>query len=250
MKSFDDYLDSFIDQAIAEDIGSGDHSSNCSIPKDAEGQMYLLVKESGVIAGLEVAERVFKRVDEELRIDFLVQDGDWVEKGNKAFTIKGRERSLLRSERLALNLMQRMSGIATKTNHLNGLLKGTKAKLLDTRKTTPNLRYLEKKSVLIGGGQNHRMGLYDMIMLKDNHIDFAGGIKPAILKAQQYIQEQKLKIPIEVETRNINELQEVLNTGGVQRVMFDNYTIEQTKEGVKLVNGLMETESSGGITDN
>jgi nicotinate-nucleotide pyrophosphorylase (carboxylating) len=145
--------------------------------------------------------------------------------------------------------MQRMSGIATKTNHLNGLLKGTKAKLLDTRKTTPNLRYLEKKSVLIGGGQNHRMGLYDMIMLKDNHIDFAGGIKPAILKAQQYIQEQKLKIPIEVETRNINELQEVLNTGGVQRVMFDNYTIEQTKEGVKLVNGLMETESSGGITE-
>src|SRR5690606_651772 len=182
-----DYLDRFIDDAIAEDIGPGDHSSNCSIPAKAEGKMYLLVKEEGIIAGIDVAKRVFEKVEPAIKMEILMEDGEAVKPGDIAFRLQGPERGLLRAERLALNIMQRMSGIATRTHHIVKLIEGTSTKLLDTRKTTPNMRVLEKYAVTVGGGYNHRMGLYDMIMLKDNHIDFAGGIEKAIEKAQEYI---------------------------------------------------------------
>lgn len=245
-----DYLDRFIDDAIAEDIGPGDHSSNCSIPAKAEGKMYLLVKEEGIIAGIDVAKRVFEKVEPAIKMEILMKDGQAVKPGDIAFRLQGPERGLLRAERLALNIMQRMSGIATRTHHIVKLIEGTSTKLLDTRKTTPNMRALEKYAVTVGGGYNHRMGLYDMIMLKDNHIDFAGGIEKAIDKAQEYIAHNGLEIGIEVETRNLDELQQVLNKGGIQRVMFDNYSVEDTLKAVKMVNGQFETESSGGITEN
>lgn len=244
-----DYLDRFIDDAIAEDIGPGDHSSNCSIPAKAEGKMYLLVKEEGILAGIDVAKRVFEKVDPAIKMEILMKDGDAAKPGDIAFKLKGPERGLLRSERLALNIMQRMSGIATHTHHLVKLIEGTPTKLLDTRKTTPNMRALEKYAVTVGGGYNHRMGLYDMIMLKDNHVDFAGGILNAIDKAHEYIKENGLDIGIEVETRNLEELQQVIDKGGVQRVMFDNYSIEDTIKALKMVDGKFETESSGGITE-
>lgn len=244
-----DYLDRFIDDAIAEDIGPGDHSSNCSIPAEAEGKMKLLVKEEGIIAGIDVAKRVFEKVDPAIKMNVLMKEGDHVKPGDIVFTLQGPERALLRSERLALNLMQRMSGIATRTHHIVKLIEGTSTKLLDTRKTTPNMRALEKYAVTVGGGYNHRMGLYDMIMLKDNHIDFAGGIEKAIDKAHAYIKENGLDIGIEVETRNLEELQQVINKGGIQRVMFDNYSVEDTFKAVKMVDGKFETESSGGITE-
>lgn len=244
-----DYLDWFIDDAIAEDIGPGDHSSNCSIPAEAEGKMKLLVKEEGIIAGIDVAKRVFEKVDPAIKMNVLMKEGDPVKPGDIVFTLQGPERALLRSERLALNLMQRMSGIATRTHHIVKLIEGTSTKLLDTRKTTPNMRALEKYAVTVGGGYNHRMGLYDMIMLKDNHIDFAGGIEKAIDKAHAYIKENGLDIGIEVETRNLEELQQVINKGGIQRVMFDNYSVEDTFKAVKMVDGKFETESSGGITE-
>ncbi|WP_417611659.1 carboxylating nicotinate-nucleotide diphosphorylase [Owenweeksia hongkongensis] len=244
-----DYLDRFIDHAIAEDIGPGDHSSNCSIPANAEGKMYLLVKEEGIIAGIDVAKRVFEKVDPAIKMEILMKDGDAVKPGDIAFRLQGPERALLRSERLALNIMQRMSGIATRTHHIVKLIQGTSTKLLDTRKTTPNMRALEKYAVTVGGGYNHRMGLYDMIMLKDNHVDFAGGITNAIDKAHEYIKENGLDIGIEVETRNLEELQQVIDKGGVQRVMFDNYSIEDTIKALKMVDGKFETESSGGITE-
>lgn len=244
-----DYLDRFIDDAIAEDIGPGDHSSNCSIPAEAEGKMKLLVKEEGIIAGIDVAKRVFEKVDPAIKMNVLMKEGDPVKPGDIVFTLQGPERALLRSERLALNLMQRMSGIATRTHHIVKLIEGTSTKLLDTRKTTPNMRALEKYAVTVGGGYNHRMGLYDMIMLKDNHIDFAGGIEKAIDKAHAYIKENGLDIGIEVETRNLEELQQVIDKGGIQRVMFDNYSVEDTLKAVKMVNGKFETESSGGITE-
>lgn len=244
-----DYLDRFIDDAIAEDIGPGDHSSNCSIPAEAEGKMKLLVKEEGIIAGIDVAKRVFEKVDPAIKMNVLMKEGDPVKPGDIVFTLQGPERALLRSERLALNLMQRMSGIATRTHHIAKLIEGTSTKLLDTRKTTPNMRALEKYAVTVGGGYNHRMGLYDMIMLKDNHIDFAGGIEKAIDKAHAYIKENGLDIGIEVETRNLEELQQVINKGGIQRVMFDNYSVEDTHKAVKMVDGKFETESSGGITE-
>lgn len=244
-----DYLDRFIDDAIAEDIGPGDHSSNCSIPAEAEGKMKLLVKEEGIIAGIDVAKRVFEKVDPAIKMNVLMKEGDHVKPGDIVFILQGPERALLRSERLALNLMQRMSGIATRTHHIVKLIEGTSTKLLDTRKTTPNMRALEKYAVTVGGGYNHRMGLYDMIMLKDNHIDFAGGIEKAIDKAHAYIKENGLDIGIEVETRNLEELQQVINKGGIQRVMFDNYSVEDTFKAVKMVDGKFETESSGGITE-
>lgn len=245
----DQYLSHFIDQAIAEDIGDGDHSSNCSIPKNAIGKMKLLVKQDGIIAGVEIFEKVFSRVDPDMKINVMVLDGARVSVGDIILTIEGRERSLLRGERLALNIMQRMSGIASKTDSLMQLIKGTNAKLLDTRKTTPNMRPLEKLAVKIGGGENHRMGLYDMIMLKDNHVDFAGGVEIAIRKAQEYLDENNLNIGIEVETRNFKEIEEALKTGGVQRLMFDNFSVEDTYKAVALVDGKVETESSGGITE-
>lgn len=244
-----DYLDRFIDDAIAEDIGPGDHSSNCSIPAEAEGKMKLLVKEEGIIAGIDVAKRVFEKVDPFIKMNVLMKEGDHVKPGDIVFTLQGPERALLRSERLALNLMQRMSGIATRTHHIVKLIEGTSTKLLDTRKTTPNMRALEKYAVTVGGGYNHRMGLYDMIMLKDNHIDFAGGIEKAIDKAHAYIKENGLDIGIEVETRNLEELQQVIDKGGIQRVMFDNYSVEDTHKAVQMVDGKFETESSGGITE-
>lgn len=243
------YLNDFISRAIAEDIGDGDHSSNSCIPAEAEGKVQLLVKETGILAGMELAETVFKQLDEQVQFVPLLRDGQTISPGDVAFTLAGKERILLRGERLALNLMQRMSGIATKTSQLVKLIEGTSAKLLDTRKTTPNMRPIEKLAVTIGGGHNHRMGLYDMVMLKDNHIDFAGGIKQAIAKTHAYLTEHKLDIPIEVETRNFKELKEALEMGGIQRVMFDNFSVADTQKAVELVNGAVETESSGGITE-
>jgi nicotinate-nucleotide pyrophosphorylase (carboxylating) len=243
------YLNDFIHRAIAEDIGNGDHSSNSCIPEEAEGKVQLLVKEAGILAGMDVAKAVFTQLDPAVQFTPLLQDGQVIKPGDIAFTLVGKERILLRGERLALNLMQRMSGIATKTNQLATLIEGTSARLLDTRKTTPNMRPLEKLAVKIGGGFNHRMGLYDMVMLKDNHIDFAGGIKQAIAKTQAYLQANKLQIPIEVETRNFKELEEALESGGIQRVMFDNFTVADTYKAVEMVNKALETESSGGITE-
>lgn len=244
-----EYLERFITQAIAEDIGPGDHSSNCSIPATAEGKMKLLIKEDGVLAGVNVAKRVFEMVDSAIAIHIQLIDGTAVKPGDVAFTLEGPVRGLLRAERLALNLMQRMSGIATKTHQLVKLMAGTETRLLDTRKTTPNMRPLEKYAVTVGGGYNHRMGLYDMIMLKDNHVDFAGGVKQAIEKAHNYLRQNQLDIPIEIETRNLDELKQAMEIGGIQRVMFDNYSVEQTHQAVALVNGRYETESSGGITE-
>lgn len=243
------YLSDLIDRAIHEDIGSGDHSGNSCIPSNARGKMQLLVKEDGVLAGVEVAKMVFDRLESGIEFEVKIADGSPVKKGDIAFTISGSERTLLKGERLALNLMQRMSGIASRTNQLVRMIEGTGTRLLDTRKTTPNLRYIEKWAVRIGGGHNHRMGLYDMIMLKDNHIDFAGGIAAAISKTLDYLAENKLDIPIEVETRSFDEIREVLATEGVQRIMFDNFSVEDTKKAVALVNGKIETESSGGITE-
>tara|TARA_R110002096_G_scaffold74101_1_gene175599 strand:+ start:148215 stop:149063 length:849 start_codon:yes stop_codon:yes gene_type:complete len=249
MKNMDEYLSNFIDQAIAEDIGDGDHSSNCSIPADALGKMKLLAKEEGIIAGLDVFKKVFSRIDPEVEIEIKFQDGERVSPGDIVLYIEGRERSLLRGERLALNIVQRMSGIASKTDALKQLIKGSRTQLLDTRKTTPNLRPLEKLAVKIGGGGNHRMGLYDMIMLKDNHVDFAGGVEIAIQKAKEYLKENNLNIGIEVETRNFREIEQALKSGGIQRLMFDNFSVEDTYKAVEMVNGQCETESSGGITE-
>ncbi len=245
----EEYLDRFISQAIAEDVGPGDHSSNCSIPKSADGKMQLLVKENGILAGVDVAKRIFEKVDSSIKVKLLLKDGDLISQGDIALTLEGPIRGMLRGERLALNLMQRMSGIATVTHNYVSIIAHTKTRLLDTRKTTPNLRPFEKYAVTVGGGINHRMGLYDMIMLKDNHVDFAGGVKQAIEKAQAYIKENGLDIPIEIETRNLDELAQVLEVGGVQRVMFDNYSVEKTIKAVAMVNGRVETESSGGINE-
>lgn len=249
MIDFEQYLDRFVKQAIAEDIGDGDHSSNCSIPAEAHGEMQLIIKEAGVLAGVEVAQKVFTLVDASIQINLLLNDGQLVSPKDIAFKVSGPIRSLLRAERLALNLMQRMSGIATKTYYYTTLIEGTKTKLLDTRKTTPNLRPLEKMAVKIGGGHNHRFGLFDMIMLKDNHIDFAGGVTQAIVKAKQYLSENNLNIPIEVETRNFSEIGEAMTEGGILRIMFDNFSVEDTYKAVEQVNGQFETESSGGITE-
>ncbi len=245
----EEYLDRFISQAIAEDVGPGDHSSNCSIPESADGKMQLLVKENGILAGVDVAKRIFEKVDSSIKVKLLLKDGDLISQGDIALTLEGPIRGMLRGERLALNLMQRMSGIATVTHNYVSIIAHTKTRLLDTRKTTPNLRPFEKYAVTVGGGMNHRMGLYDMIMLKDNHVDFAGGVKQAIEKAQAYITENGLDIPIEIETRNLDELAQVLEVGGVQRVMFDNYSVEKTIKAVAMVNGRIETESSGGINE-
>lgn len=243
------YKDDLIRRAIAEDLGSGDHSSRCSIPSEARGSMQLLVKEPGVLAGLEMARRVFELTDDRLEFEPCLKDGAEVEKGSIAFRLSGPSQSLLQAERLALNFLQRMSGIASYTARLVKMIDHTSARLLDTRKTTPTLRLLEKEAVRLGGGLNHRMGLYDMIMLKDNHIDFAGGIGPAIKAAQRYCEAQGLQIPIEVETRNLKELEEVLKNPGIQRIMLDNYSVADTRRAVELVDGLIETEASGGLDE-
>ena len=240
--------DRLIELAFAEDIGDGDHTTLCSIPETATGKARLLIKEEGILAGVEVAKAVFHKFDPDLSVEVFINDGARVKPGDVAFVVSGKVQSLLQTERLMLNIMQRMSGIATTTHNYVKLLEGTKAKVLDTRKTTPGMRMLEKAAVKIGGGENHRIGLFDMILLKDNHVDFAGGIENAIRGAQQYLKEKNKQLKIEIEVRNFDELNEVLAVGGVDRIMLDNFTPEQTREAVKLVNGRVELESSGGIT--
>lgn len=239
----------FISEAFLEDVGDGDHTALSTIPKNHKGKMQLLVKEDGILAGVGVAEKILKQVDKNVRLNILIKDGASVKKGDVAFIIEGNTRKLLTAERLVLNIMQRMSGIATKTHYLQSLCKGTKAKVIDTRKTTPGFRFFEKWAVVIGGGANHRYGLFDMILIKDNHIDFAGGIVEAIDSANAYLKSTKKKLAIEVETRSIEDVKAVLQHGGVQRIMLDNYTPKQTLEAVKLIGGRFEVESSGGITE-
>ncbi len=242
------HLHRLIDQALAEDVGDGDHSALACIPASAQGKAHLLVKEDGILAGVELAELIFKKVDPSFVLNVLLPDGSRVKKGDIAFYVTGPSQKLLTAERLVLNFMQRLSAIATQTNVYVTLLGGTNTKVLDTRKTTPGLRYLEKWAVALGGGHNHRIGLFDMIMLKDNHIDFAGGIKQAIAKTKIYLQNTGRDLQIEVETRNLKEVEEVLCTGGIHRIMLDNFTYEETRQAVKLIAGRFETESSGGIT--
>lgn len=249
MKTKDELIDELLDLAFAEDIGDGDHTTLCCIPEDEMGKSHLLVKEEGILAGVEIALKVFKKFDPELKVEVFINDGTHVKPGDIAFVVEGRVRSLLQTERLMLNIMQRMSGIATTTAKYMAELKGLKTKVLDTRKTTPGMRMLEKEAVRIGGGMNHRIGLFDMILLKDNHVDFAGGIKNAITKAQQYIVDNKKDgMKIEIEVRNFDELQQVLEIGGVDRIMLDNFNTENTKKAVEMIAGRFETESSGGIT--
>ena len=248
MYSVDELEDRLIDLAFAEDIGDGDHTTLCCIPENAIGAQKLLVKENGIIAGIEVAKKIFNRFDPTLEIEQYLHDGDKVKVGDVAFVVKGKVRSLLQTERIMLNVMQRMSGIATTTAKYMSKLEGTKCKVLDTRKTTPGMRMLEKAAVKIGGGVNHRIGLFDMILLKDNHIDFAGGIKNALDRAQKYLKENNKKLKIEIEVRNFKELQEALEHGGVDRIMLDNFSVENTRKAVEIVNEQTEIESSGGIT--
>ncbi len=244
----DELIDRLIDLAFAEDIGDGDHTTLSSIPADAMGKNMLLIKEDGVLAGVEMAKRIFARFDETLQVEVLIEDGAEVKKGDIAMYVTGSVRSLLQTERLMLNVMQRMSGIATMTRKYVHRLEGTNTRVLDTRKTTPGMRIMEKEAVRIGGGVNHRIGLFDMILLKDNHVDFAGGITAAITRAQEYCKANDKDLKIEIEVRNFDELQEVLDLGGVQRIMFDNFDTEKTRKAVEMVAGRYETESSGGIT--
>lgn len=240
-------LDKFLIEALQEDIGEGDHSSLAVIPESATGQAILLAKQSGIVAGLRVIKRLFEIFDPRLLADFSAVDGASIVPGQELMILKGPSLSILQTERLALNIVQRMSGIATQTAAYAEQLKGTRARILDTRKTTPNLRMLEKEAVRIGGGENHRMGLYDMIMLKDNHIDFAGGIPKAISQTREYLKRNRKALKIEIEVRDFSELDQVLQTGGIDRIMLDNFTPEETKRAIQLIGGRYETESSGGI---
>ena len=233
---------------FAEDIGDGDHTTLSCIPSSAIGKSQLIIKENGVLAGVEIARRIFNAFDPELKMTVFINDGAEVKVGEVAFVVEGKIRSLLQTERLMLNIMQRMSGIATITREYVTALKGTKTRVLDTRKTTPGLRLLEKEAVKIGGGVNHRMGLYDMILLKDNHVDFAGGIEKAIKRTHEYLKEKNKNLKIEIEVRNFDELSQVLTVGGVDRIMLDNFTPENTRKAVEIIGGKYETESSGGIT--
>ncbi len=248
MLSVNELEDRLIDLAFAEDIGDGDHTTLCCIPEDAMGKSHLLIKEDGILAGVEVAKRVFAKFDPTMQVEVLINDGTPVKKGDVAMVVTAKVRSLLQTERLMLNIMQRMSGIATMTNKYVERLKGTKTHVLDTRKTTPGLRMLEKQAVKIGGGMNHRIGLFDMILLKDNHIDFCGGITNAITRCHEYLKEKGLDLKIEIEVRNIDELAEAMNCGGINRIMLDNFSVADTKKAVDIVGGKFETESSGGIT--
>ncbi len=248
MYSVDELEERLIDLAFAEDIGDGDHTTFCCIPESAVGESRLLVKERGVLAGVAVARRIFMRFDPGLRMDVLIGDGAGVKPGDVAFTVRGRVRSLLQTERLMLNVMQRMSGVATLTRRYVDALSGTKTRVLDTRKTTPGMRMLEKEAVRIGGGVNHRVGLFDMILLKDNHVDFAGGIARALERCHAYLKAQGLDLRIEIEVRSFDELNEVLRVGGVDRIMLDNFSVDATRAAVELIGGRFETESSGGIT--
>lgn len=241
-------IDRLIDLAFAEDIGDGDHTTLSCIPPTAMGKSKLLIKEEGVLAGMEIAREIFHRFDPTLQVEVLIHDGTTVKPGDVALIVTGKVQSLLQTERLMLNVMQRMSGIATMTKQYVNQLAGTKTRVLDTRKTTPGMRMLEKMAVKIGGGVNHRIGLFDMILIKDNHVDFAGGITAAIDRARTYCKEKEKDLKIEIEVRNFDELLEVLNHGGVDRIMLDNFTPEDTQKAVAMINGQYEIESSGGIT--
>ncbi len=239
----------FVKQAFAEDVGNGDHTTLATLTKKQDGKMQLLVKEDGILAGVEAARFVFKQVNSDIKFIEKIKDGASVKKGDIAFTVSGTTYQLLTAERLVLNIMQRMSGIATKTNQLQTLCKGTKTKVIDTRKTTPLFRFFEKWAVVIGGGANHRYALYDMILIKDNHIDFAGGITEAIDASNKYLKKNKLKLAIEVECRNLEDIKKVLAHGKVDRILIDNFTPAQVKQAVGLIKGKYETEASGGITE-
>ena len=243
-----DLIDELIKLAFAEDIGEGDHTTLCCIPAEAEGAQKLLVKEAGILAGVEIARRIFNTFDPTLKMEVFIHDGAEVKPGDVAFIVRGKVRSLLQTERLMLNVMQRMSGIATVTRKYADRLQGLKTKVLDTRRTTPGMRMLEKEAVKIGGGVNHRIGLFDMILLKDNHVDFAGGITNAIKRANEYCKANKKDLKIEIEVRSLDELEEVMACGGVDRIMLDNFTPELTRKAVERIGGKYETESSGGIT--
>lgn len=242
-------INELIELAVREDVGDGDHTSLACIPFDAKGKAKLLVKENGIIAGVELAEKIFKKIDSSLIFTPLMKDGDTIKVGDVVFTVEGSSQSILKAERLILNFMQRMSGIATKTNHYTTLLKGLPTKILDTRKTTPGNRLIEKWAVQLGGGVNHRIGLYDMIMIKDNHIDYAGGIENAINKVVNYLKTNNKPLKIEIEARDLNELNQILSIGKVHRIMLDNFSFEDLRTAVKLIDGEYETEASGGINE-
>ncbi|WP_410086112.1 carboxylating nicotinate-nucleotide diphosphorylase [Barnesiella intestinihominis] len=248
MKTKEQLIDELIDLAFAEDIGDGDHTTLCCIPDTAMGKSKLLIKEPGILAGVEIARKIFHRFDPDLKMTVYIEDGTAVKPGDVAFVVEGRVQSLLQTERLMLNVMQRMSGIATMTHRYVKNLEGLHTRILDTRKTTPGMRMLEKEAVKIGGGVNHRIGLFDMILLKDNHVDFAGGIENAISRCHDYLKAKGKDLKIEIEVRNLDELKEVMRVGGVDRIMLDNFSPELTKEAVKIVGGKYEIESSGGIT--
>ncbi len=241
--------DLFIKNAIAEDVGDGDHTSLSTIPQGTQGKAKLIVKEEGILAGIELALEIFNQIDDTLKVEVKLHDGQSIKPGDIAFTVSGSTHSILLAERLVLNCMQRMSGIATQTNRIVKRLEGYKTKVLDTRKTTPGLRYLEKWAVRIGGGVNHRIGLYDMILIKDNHVDYAGGIKNAITQANDYLKTTGKKLQIEIEVRNLDELQQVLDIGGVDRIMLDNFEPALLKQAVAMIDGKFLTEASGGIVE-
>ena len=241
-------IDELIRLSFKEDIGDGDHTTLSTIPATAMGKVQLIIKEDGILAGVEIAIQIFQTFDPELKMEIFIRDGAEVKYGDIAFTVTGKVQSLLQTERLVLNVMQRMSGIATTTRKYVKRLEGTKTRVLDTRKTTPGMRMLEKEAVKIGGGTNHRIGLFDMILLKDNHVDFSGGITNALARTKEYLREKGKNLPIEIEVRNLDELAEVLKIGGIDRIMLDNFDVETTRKAVQLVNGQYELESSGGIT--
>lgn len=248
MKTNEELIDELLDLSFAEDVGDGDHTTLSTIPADAMGRSRLIIKQKGILSGVETARKVLSKVDPSIRMEVLIKDGSEVDKGDIAFITEGPIRSLLIAERTMLNIMQRMSGVATMTRRYQDELKGLHTRVLDTRKTTPGMRILEKEAVKTGGGTNHRIGLFDMILIKDNHIDFAGGIEKAIDRARQYCKDNGKNLKIEVEVRSLDDIRRVMEHGGVDRIMFDNFTPELTKEAVKLVDGKYETESSGGIT--
>ena len=248
MYTVDELNDRLIDLSFAEDIGDGDHTTLCCIPEDAVGKSHLLIKEEGVLAGMRAARQVFRRFDPELQVEELLTDGTRVKPGDIAMVVSGKVRSLLQTERLMLNIMQRMSGIATMTAVYADRLKGYHTRVLDTRKTTPGMRMLEKEAVKIGGGVNHRIGLFDMILLKDNHVDFCGGIANALTRCAQYQKEKGLHLKVEIEVRTFDEIRQVMEHGGADRIMLDNFSVEDTKRAVEMIGGRFETESSGGIT--
>lgn len=248
MKTKEQLLEDLLNLSFAEDIGDGDHTTLSTIPEDAIGRSRLIIKEDGIVSGVKIAEEVIKKIDKDVKINIFIKDGSEVKKGDIVFTAEGKIRSLLMAERTLLNIMQRMSGVATMTKKYQDELKGLETKVLDTRKTTPGMRILEKEAVAAGGGKNHRMGLFDMILIKDNHIDFAGGIENAIKRAKDYCQRNNKNLPIEIEARSLEDVKKIMEIGGIDRIMFDNFTPELTAEAVKIVNNKYETESSGGIT--